>query len=78
MWVVEMVGCVTEGVDFEFGKEVLGKFLQEPVDDHTTFNATLAVKNEDYFVEIGVVERFFYYLVAVADIVCGEVEVALY
>lgn len=31
MRVIEVIGCVSKGVDFEFGEEVLGDFLEEPL-----------------------------------------------
>lgn len=77
MWVVEMVGCVSESIDFEFGKEVLGQFLQEPINDHPSFDTALAMEDEDNFAEFGLVERFFHHFVAVSDIISGIVEVSL-
>jgi hypothetical protein len=77
MGIVEMIGSVSERINFKFSKEVLGKFLQEPVDDHPSFDTALAVKDEDNFAEFGLVKRFFYHSIAVSDIVCGVVEVSL-
>ena len=77
MWVIEVVGCVSEGVDFEFSEEILGQFLQEPVDYHATFDTALTVENENYFRYFGFVESFFDGFVAVADVVGGVIEVSL-
>lgn len=41
MRVIEMVCCVTKGVDFEFREEVLRNFLQEPIENHAAFDTTL-------------------------------------
>jgi hypothetical protein len=55
----------------------LRHFLQQPVDDHPAFDAPLAVQDEDYFCEGGLVERFFDNAIAVADVLGCVVEVSL-
>lgn len=77
MRVVEMVCSISKGVDFELCHEVLRDFLQEPIDNHATFDTALAMENEDYFCKMGFVERFFDGFIAVSDIVGSIVKVAL-
>lgn len=38
-----MVGGIAKGVDLEFGEEILGKFLEQPVDHQAPFDAALGV-----------------------------------
>ncbi len=45
IWVVEVVGGVAEGVDFEVLEEVLRDFVEEPVYDHAAFDAALGVQD---------------------------------
>lgn len=77
MWVIEMVSCVSKGVNFEFGEEILRDFLEEPVQDHSTLDPTLRMQNEHHFGQFVVVELSLHNDVAVADILCGVVEVTL-
>ena len=72
-----MIGSVSESIDFELGKKILGKFLKKPVNDHPSFDPALAVENKYYFAEFGFVKRFFNDSVAVADVLGGIVEVSL-
>lgn len=73
-----MVGCVAESIDFEFGKEILWNFLQEPVKDHAAFDAALGVQDKDNLGEVRLVEKFFDDDVAGADVESGVSKVALY
>ena len=68
MRVVEVIGGVAEGVDFEFGEKVLRDFLEEPVEDHTAFDAALGVQDEDHFGEVGLVEGGFNDAVATSNV----------
>jgi hypothetical protein len=77
MGVVEVIGCVSKGVDFELSEEILGEFLQEPVDDHSAFDTALAVEDKDDFGEFRFVESSFDDFVTVADVLGSIVEVSL-
>jgi hypothetical protein len=55
----------------------LRDFLEEPVKDHASFDATLGVEDEDDFGESGVVEEGFYDGVAVSYVLGRVGEVAL-
>ena len=77
MRVIEVICRIPEGVNFQFGQEVLGNFLKEPIEDHPAFDAALTVQNEDYLGELGIVEGLLYDSVAVADVLGCVVEVSL-
>jgi hypothetical protein len=51
--------------------------LEEPVDYHAAFDSALAVKDEDYFGVLFIVELLFDNFVAIADVLSCVVEVAL-
>lgn len=69
--VVEVVGCVTESVDFQLGENVLGKFLKQPVDNQAALDSTLRVEDEDDFGVLRIVELFFDDAVADSDVFSG-------
>ena len=75
--IVEVVCCVAEGVDFQFGEQVLGHFLQEPVDDHAAFDAALGMQDENHFCEVWLIKLGLDDGVARTDVVGCVGEVAL-
>lgn len=78
VWVVEMVGRISKGINFKFGEKILRDFLQKPVDHHATFDASLTVENEDDFGEIRPVQQLLNRQMTVSDILCRVVKIALY
>jgi len=70
--IVEMVGGVAKGIDFQLREEILGQLLEEPVKDQAALDAALRVKDEDDLGVLWVVDLFFDDPVAHAH-VCGGV-----
>lgn len=77
MWIVEVVRCAAKGVDFQLREKILGHFLQQPVDDHASFDPTLRVQDEHDLGQIGIIECLLDDLVAFANIVGCVVEISL-
>jgi hypothetical protein len=77
MRVIEVIGCISKGIDLEFGEEILGQFLEEPVDDHPSFDTPLAVEDKDDFGELGFVKSCFDSFIAISDVLSGVIEVSL-
>ncbi|KAI6768695.1 hypothetical protein HG531_010884 [Fusarium graminearum] len=48
-WIAEVVGDVSESVDFKLLELVEGHFVKEPVYNHAAFDSTLGVQDEDHF-----------------------------
>lgn len=64
MRIVEVIRCVAKGVNFEFREQVLGQFLEKPIEDEPSFDATLRMKDKHHLGILGVVERIFENLVS--------------
>lgn len=77
MRVIEVIRRIPECINFQLRKQILRHFLQQPIEDHATFNAALGVQDEDYLGQGGLVERSFDDGVASADVGCCVGEVAL-
>src|SRR6185437_1533847 len=77
MWIIEMIRRVPKSIYFQLSKEILRNFLQEPIDDHSSFDSTLGMQDENYFGKIRVVKSIFDDAVAGPDVGCCVVEVSL-
>lgn len=55
MRIVEMVGGVSECVDFKLLEKILRNLGEEPVNYHASFNSTLRVENKNNSIDVGVV-----------------------
>jgi hypothetical protein len=78
MRVVEMVRRTTECVDLQFGKQILGKLLEQPVQDKTTFDSALRMQDEDDFGKTRIVQVCLDSLVRFSYVGGCVTEVALY
>lgn len=77
MRVVEVVGGVSKRVDFELCQQVLGKFLEKPINDHASLDGTLGMQDEDDLGVLRVVELLLDDPVADSHVCCGVAKVAL-
>lgn len=56
MWIIEVISRVAKGVNLEFHKQVLRQFLEQPVQDKSSFNAALRVKDKHNFGILGAIK----------------------
>lgn len=75
--VVEVICCIAKGVDFQFCQKILRDLLKKPIYDEPPFDATLGMKDEDYFGEIRFVECGFDDRVTGTDVNICVCEVSL-
>jgi hypothetical protein len=69
-----MVCGIAECVDFELLEQVVRHFVQEPVQDHASFDPALRVQDEDNLFDFWSVEGLFDEHVALADVGCVVAE----
>lgn len=77
MRVIEVISCVSEGVDFKLLEKILRDLVEKPVYYHTALNATLRVADKNHSLDIRVIELPFEDRISGADVGCGVIEVAL-
>lgn len=66
-----MIGDIAKGIDFELLEVLKGHFVQEPVNDHSSFDSSLRVENKDNLLLAVVEKSVLDKDVAISDVLRG-------